>query len=247
MNADTGHRPMTSTRGLESELSAWLRGFEPAGAPISLRLRTYADLRDEADAPRRRLQWLLPALSSAASYAAVAVAAGMIALIALTGATVNRVAGGILSATGPIAGVTQIPGPDANGADPVGFVLLVAASCLVGYVAVHRTLWDLASRLLFGALPAGPIAGRALTAAARATFGAPEAGVGAPPPPLRRPWRSVAVSTWVLAALAIAMAGAVAAIVLREGLSIGNDPMALYGIAIDSLMIVALVWRHPGL
>ena len=91
------------TDRMETELIGWLTGLEPTGAPIALRLRTFADLREEAARPRPRLPWLMPAVSSIGSLGAVVIGASLIMLIAVVGATVDHVHA-VAGAMAPLAG-----------------------------------------------------------------------------------------------------------------------------------------------
>ena len=93
MNLHFGRGTDTPDARMEAELSSWLRAFEPAATPIALRVRVSADLRTEAQRPRRPLPWVLPALSSMASLAAVVSGAAMASDAAATGLATVLAAG----------------------------------------------------------------------------------------------------------------------------------------------------------
>jgi hypothetical protein len=136
---------------MEAELTAWLHGFEPGGTPVALRIRTFADLRDEAERPRPRFVWLRPTVSAAASLGAVALVAGAIMVLSvILGGSGHGVGG-----PGPVGpggqGVSVVPGDEVGQAvtwyggptqNPVALLLYFLAICLAGAtVLVPRVRW----------------------------------------------------------------------------------------------------------
>ena len=175
------------TTRMEAELSAWLRSFEPAGAPIAMRLRTSADLQAAAELSNRRFSWLASKLSPIGSLAAVVLAVGAIFILALMG----RISGGTVGApgldlpptTGP-AGLGQtFPGIDG----PLFLLLALAAAGLAGASVYLRPV-----RVAFG----------------RVVYGRGAAAPGALLP-FRRPLRDLGISrlTWALGIAAVALIG----------------------------------------
>jgi hypothetical protein len=143
------------TDRMETELTGWLTGLEPIGTPIALRLRTFADLREEAARPRPRLPWLMPAVSSIGSLGGVVIGASLIMLIAVVGATVDHVHA-VAGATAPLAGsgsVPQTPGDFTDGGyspDPVTLSILFAATALAAWGALQTRVRQFVSRVTYG-------------------------------------------------------------------------------------------------
>jgi hypothetical protein len=136
------NRKMDRADRMEAELTKWLGGLEPTGTPISLRFRTFADLRAEAALPRPRIPWLRSALSTMASLGSVVAGAGLLVLFAVIGATAQP--GSAAGAYGPgLSGVgpgSASPfGGDYNyGPGPVAILMLLAASTLAGCIVLIR-------------------------------------------------------------------------------------------------------------
>lgn len=231
MNPHVDRSAEGSNVRMEAELIKWLGGFEPAGTPIALRFRTFADLRAEADRPRRRLPWLLPALSSMASLGAVVFGAGLIMLLAVAGASVSQGVGGS-GGVGPsfVGGGAGSPPIDyvtsSYGPDPVALLLLLVASVLAGASVLLPRVQSLVCRIAFGKGEAAPSA----------------------PLPFRRPLRSISRLTWVLGAVAavtllgqfwIAYGVARMQMVLPEGLP------SLFSAAMIVPFAVAVALRYP--
>jgi hypothetical protein len=143
------------TDRMETELIGWLTGLEPTGAPIALRLRTFADLREEAARPRPRLPWLMPAVSSIGSLGAVVIGASLIMLIAVVGATVDHVHA-VAGAMAPLAGsgsVPQTPGDFTDSGyspDPVTLSILFAATALAAWGALQTRVHQFVARVTYG-------------------------------------------------------------------------------------------------
>ena len=202
MNLQDGRKAGGSGGLMEAELSNWLRGLEPGGTPISLRLQTLADLRRDAARPRPRFGWAMSAVSSAASLGTVVAAAGFmllaLVLVAGLGHTTGS-AGGVVSAPG--AGQPATPpmdtyGPGMNPLFIIGLPLatLIAAASVL-WPALRRSL----ARLAFGTSPTTPAA----------------------PLPLPRNLRSISRLAWVLGAVAVALA-----LWLEFGNDFGAEPAA---------------------
>ena len=140
---------------MEAELTRWLDGLEPTGTPIALRLRTFADLREEAARPRRRFARLGPALSSIGSLGAIVIGASLIMLVAVVGATVDHahaVAGGMAPLTGS-GSVPQTPGDFSDigyGPDPVALSILFAATALAAWGALQTRVRRFVARGTYG-------------------------------------------------------------------------------------------------
>ena len=175
---------------MEVELSAWLGGFEPAATPIGLRLRAFADLREDAARPRRRVPRLMESLSSIGSLGAVVIGATAIMLVAVVGATLQHgsgTAGGIA----PLAGgstVSPTPGEVVGFGftpDPLAVLTLLAISAFVAWCAVQTQVQGILARLVFG--KDEPAAGEAL--------------------PFRRPIRRIPRTAWITGGLGLASVG----------------------------------------
>jgi hypothetical protein len=184
MNLHFGRGTDTPDARMEAELPRWLRTFEPAATPIALRVRVSADLRAEAQRRARPLPWLVPALSSIASLAAV-VGVGLILLLAFASASQ------IHSVGGPGAVLPHDLGNPTGSsdlsawpfyADPAMVLLVLAFAVLIAASVCLRP-------------------GRA--AIGRVVLGK-GAGVPAAPLPFRRPVRAIPRLTWALGALAMA-------------------------------------------
>ena len=140
---------------MEAELTRWLDGLEPTGTPIALRLRTFADLREEAARPRRRFARLKPALSSIGSLGAIVSGASLIMLVAVVGATVDHahaVAGGMAPLTGS-GSVPQTPGDFSDigySPDPVTLSILFAATALAAWGVLQTRVRRFVARVTYG-------------------------------------------------------------------------------------------------
>lgn len=171
---------------MEAELPRWLRTFEPAATPIALRLRVSADLRAEAQRRARPLPWLVPALSSIASLAAV-VGVGLILLLAFASASQIHSVGGPGAAVPPDLG-NQTGSSDLSlwpfSADRAMVLLVLAFAVVVGASVCFRPLRAAMGRVVMGKGTAAPAALL----------------------PFRRPVRSIPRLTWALGALAMATA-----------------------------------------
>ncbi|HEX7490436.1 MAG TPA: hypothetical protein VF337_01890, partial [Candidatus Limnocylindrales bacterium] len=128
---------------MEAELTGWLRGLEPGGTPVALRVRTFADLRDEAERPRPRFVWLRPTVSAVVSLGAVALVAGAIMVLSVVLGGGHGVGGpGSVGPTGPDVpagpsdGVVQVVTWDQNVTqNPVALLLYLLTTCLADAVA----------------------------------------------------------------------------------------------------------------
>jgi len=215
---------------LEAELSTWLRGLEPGGTPPALRLRTFADLRAEAERPHGRLARLAPALSAAASLGSIVLLAFMLMLLAVAGASVSAGAGGAI----PAPSETVAPA----GCHPslLAPLILVAASVVAG---------------------GGVFVARLRRRVARLVFGGSDATV-APPVRFRRPWRTLSRWTWALTALTavtvlLTIRASIAEAKWIGGLSV-LDVQYLWKETVFSflmgvsaaLMPLAVAWRYPA-
>jgi hypothetical protein len=229
MNLPIGRRTEGPNDRMEAELAAWLRGLQPAGTPIALRLGTFADLRAEAERRRGRLPWLVPALSSLGSLAAIVLVLGLIVtLLALAGPRLGSAPG---SAVQPIPGSAGLPPDEASGTshmDPAALAVLILASCLAGMAVLQRRVCSAANRLAFGTDRTVPVA----------------------PLPLRRPWRSIPRLTRALGVLTVA---AVALTVWEyfaipfwtpPGADIAVGVLLLSEIVAVPLALV-VAWRYP--
>lgn len=186
MNLHFGRGTDTPYARMEAELPRWLRTFEPAATPIALRVRVSADLRAEAQRRARPLPWLVPALSSMSSLAAV-VGMGLILLLAFASASQIHSVGGPGAALPPDLG-TQTGSSGLSlwpfYADPVMVLLVLALAVLIAASVCFRPLRAAIGRVVLGK------------------------GAGAPAAllPFRRPVRSIPRLTWALGALAMATA-----------------------------------------
>ena len=186
MNLHFGRGTDTPDARMEAELPRWLRTFEPAATPIALRLRVSADLRAEARRPHRPLPWLVPALSSMASLAAV-VGVGLILLLAFASASQIHSVGGPGVVLPPDLG-NQTGSSDLSWwpfyADPVMVLPVLALAVLIAASVCLRPVRAAIGRVVLGK----------------------GAGVPAAPLPFRRPVRAIPRLTWALGALALATA-----------------------------------------
>ena len=143
------------TDRMESELGKWLGSLDPAGAPVALRLRTFADLREEAARPRHRFGGVIQSLSSVGSLGAVVIGASLIMLIAVVGATVdhvNTVAGAMGQLTGDGA-VPPTPGDfvgSGYGPEPVPLAILFAATALAAWGVLQTRVRRFVTRVTYG-------------------------------------------------------------------------------------------------
>jgi hypothetical protein len=148
---------------MEAELTGWLCGFEPTGTPVALRIRTFADLRDEAARPHRRFEGLTARLPPFASLGTVVVGAGLFLLLAVAGAgtgggPIGAAAGSLGSQLSGAGTVAQPPMDDgyAIGPDPVGILMLLLASALAGCTVLIPRLRRLIGRIAFGKAATAP-------------------------------------------------------------------------------------------
>jgi hypothetical protein len=160
-----------SNARMEAELTRWLRGLEPAGTPISLRMRISADLRREAERPIQAHAGLRLAMSSIASLAAVVAGAGLVVLLAVAESTLSGA-----GASGPSGQIGSQPGGSSGYSDvPPGLLFLVACSVLAGLAVWLRPLQRQIGRLVAGMhleAPAEPVRPkRAVRAIPRLTWG----------------------------------------------------------------------------
>jgi hypothetical protein len=186
MNLHFGRGTDTPDARMEAELPGWLRTFEPTAMPIALRVRVSADLRAEARRPRRPLPWLVPAMSSMASLAAV-VGVGLILLLAVASASQIHSVGGPGAVMPPDMG-SQTGSSDLSlwpfYADPVMVLLVLAFAALIAASVCLGSVRAAMSRVVLGK------------------------GAGTPAAllPFRRPVRDIPCLTWALGALAMATA-----------------------------------------
>jgi hypothetical protein len=211
---------------MEAELTGWLRGFEPGGTPVALRVRTFADLRDEAERPRPRFVWLRPTLSAVASLGAVALVAGAIMVLSVVlGGAGHGVGGpGQVGPTGPAIpagpsdGVGQVGPVYGSTQSPIALVLYLLLICVAGATAfVPRVRWFV-----------GRIVGSAEWAAPGALL------------PYRRSLREVPPLAWLMGAAAI---GVGALVLLNRQFDYGQPPSYLsldYAIEIYPRLLVLL-------
>lgn len=219
MNLHFGRGTDTPDARMEAELPGWLRTFEPAATPIALRLRVSADLRAEARRPRRPLPWLVPALSSMASLAAV-VGVGLILLLAFASASQIHSVSGPGAALPPDLG-NQTGSSDLSWwpfyADPVMVLLVLALAVLIAASVCFRPLRAAIGRVVLGK----------------------GAGVPAAPLPFRRPVRSIPRLTWALGALAMATA-------VWYELVFGGTELGIPVLGMSSLAVAfAVALRYP--
>jgi hypothetical protein len=233
MNLKIGRGAYEPNDRMEAELAAWLCRFEPAGTPIALRLRTFADLAEEAERPRRRLPWLMPALSSAASLAAVVLGLGLIAALAIASASAS-LGHGVGSTVQPYPG-GQLQPPEVDGMvaitrDPVALLVLIVVSGLAGGSVLLRRVRAIASLLAFGGGGAAPAA----------------------PLPLRRPWRSIPRLTWLLAALTVIVVLLTIRLAVQQSSRLSSaDPwelvtfLSLFSQIVAAPLALVVAWRYP--
>jgi hypothetical protein len=149
---DVGTGP---TDRMESELGKWLGSLDPAGAPVALRLRTFADLREEAARPRHRFGGVIQSLSSVGSLGAVVIGASLIMLVALVGATVDHV-NTVAGAVGPLTGDSAVPPTPGDfagsgyGPDLVALSILFAATALAAWGVLQTRVRRFVTRLTYG-------------------------------------------------------------------------------------------------
>ena len=226
MNAHDGRNGGSGTP-IENELANWLRGLEPAGAPISMRLQTLADLRREAARPRSRFAWPVAAFSSAAALGTVVAGAGLMLLVLIVVAGLGHtagVAGGVASVPGSGQAATPstdyYSGPDLS---PFFLIGLPLATLIAGASVLWPGLRRALARLAFGAHPTTPAA------------------------PLRLPrnLRSIPRLAWALGAVAIAFA-----VWAEFFANLGEQPAAYRFSNIIGPLIVIPLWvsvavRYP--
>jgi len=229
---------------MEAELSTWLRGLEPPDMPLALRVRTFADLRTEADRPRRPFRLLAPALSAVTSLGGIVFGAGLVLVLAVAGAALDQSAGGQgHMALGNLGGQSGLPAIGAGGfasaMDPVVFVLLLGAfllllvvSGLAGSALLDRRVWDVVVRMTPGQDEPLPLT----------TL------------PFRQSWRTIPRWTWGLGTLAVVLATWSVGWVLTRptGYSVPEYAVGTYGTISGSFLIVAFAcfivafaWRYP--
>lgn len=229
MNTRVGRGGDERRPQMEGELSAWLHGFEPTGTPIAVRLRTYADLREEAARPRPRLPWLMPALSSMASLGSVVAGAGLLVLLAIIGASAQPSGAGAGSLGSGVSGVGPTPqsplgGDYSYGPDPIGILMLVVCSVLAGCTVLIPRVRRLVGRIALAGGKTAPLA----------------------PLPLRRSWRSIPFIVWPLGALAVGMT-------LWGCRGFLNSEPSLYVLSLGSVIVgiaaiftpFVVAWRYP--
>jgi hypothetical protein len=217
---------------VESELARWLCELEPAGTPVALRLRAYADLRAEVDSPRPRLPWLRPAFSAFGSLGSVVVIAGLVLLLTMAGNS-NLAGGG----AGTLPGLSAPPTPPpadttGNGPDPIAVMLLVAAA--IAGMTVYLS-------------PVQRLVRRATTPKGRPAPLAPLA--------VRRSWRAVSPVAWALGAMAVVLwAWGLQRFLLQDpgitGVLIGPiffvaGLSSLAASAVALAIPFAVAWRYP--
>jgi hypothetical protein len=230
MNISLGRRAEGSNERMEAELSAWLRSLEPAGVPIALRIRTFADLRAEAETPRPRFARLVPALSATAQLGLLVGGLGLLAFLA-AGNAASWAAGGPSSIVDR-PGTTPTPGQAAPFAyDPAGLGSLVLAACLAGLAVLAPPVRTAATWLALGRTPTPP----------------------AQPLPFRRHWRTIPKLTWVLVGLTILALWTVVLYGPLGGAPVlpTADPLEL-GVSISywaefplTFLALAVAWRYP--
>ena len=202
---------------LERELSAWLAGFEPVATPIALRLRTSADLRDQAERSSGRLAWLRPALSLAGSVLAIAgTAFAFMAVVVLANAVDQS----------GFAGIGANPAPEpptSDGSYALISLIVAAAGVLAGLSLYLGFLRRSFVRLTFGGSTVAP--GALL--------------------PLRRPWRAVGWPKVALVALTFVTAILAAQDALSWDMA--PDQMTGLLLLLVSMAPLPLViaWRYP--
>jgi hypothetical protein len=162
---------MTNRSGdrMEAELSGWLRGLEPSGTPVALRVRTFADLRDEAERPLPRFVWLRPTLSAVASLGAVALAAGAIMVLSVILGSAGHGVGGPGQGAPVDPGVPVYPSDDggqigpwytAPTQNPVALLFYLLAICIAGGAALLPRVQRTVGRLVSagdGTVPLAPL------------------------------------------------------------------------------------------
>jgi hypothetical protein len=123
-----GEGPGTSG-ALESQLSSWLRGFDPGEAPIRMRVRISANLRAETERRRNWRPWLARGMSSVTASIAVLIGAAPV-ILAATGSSVSTAGSPMSPLPGPAAPLTNA---QAGGRlDLTGLAALLLVAGLVG-------------------------------------------------------------------------------------------------------------------
>jgi hypothetical protein len=218
---------------MEAELTRWLSGLEPAATPVALRVRTFANLRDEAARPPQRLAWLRPALSSAASLSAVVLGLGFVAVLAVVSASQGHGTGGPGSAAPYVGGQPVLPGATGPGEAPViqrgldlSGLLILVATALAGLSIFLPRVQRLGRRIALGKVETTP--GVAL--------------------PLRRSVRSIPRVTWALVALGLLSALWTLWLVFQPNWML--PPIWLLAFSICMLPVTVSVpavvaWRYP--
>jgi hypothetical protein len=205
---------------LEQELTSWLAGFELVAAPIALRIRTSADLRDVAERRRRRFAWIKPALSLSGSVLAIGGTAFAFMAVVMLANSIDRSGFG---------GVGASPTPEQPPLDG-SFALLSTIVAVTGVFAGLSLYLGLLRR-----------------AFARLTFGESTATPGALLP-LRRPRRAFGRRDAALAALTLATA-VLAVLQCLDYLRTGMVADEVVGLLILELGMAAfalvIVWRYP--
>jgi hypothetical protein len=216
---------------MEAELTRWLDGLEPTGTPITLRFRTFADLRAEAALPRPRLPWLRSALSTMASLGSVVAGAGLLMLLAFIGATAQpgaAVAGSMgsgLSGAGPIS-VSTMGGDYTIGPDPVAILLFLFTGALAGCTILIPRLRRVVGRIAFGKSAAAP----------------------RDPLHFRRSWRSVTPIAWILSALAVGLTVWSICVIAASHYDEHMRVLVLDSMITQTTALfipVAIAWRYP--
>jgi len=183
---------------VEAELSAWLRGFEPAGVPISLRLRASADLRAQVSYQRPWLGRTRHAFAAAGSLGANLLGVGLVLLVVAVAASLSGPPSGSgATSQPPVAGQPGSWSPIGlfAGQDPMRMGLLLIVSLLVAIGVCVRQVRAAMIRTI--------LADHGITPAALL--------------PLRRPIRGIPRLTWAIVALGLVNAAWVGLIGLNGG------------------------------
>jgi hypothetical protein len=255
-------RTMSNAR-MEAELTSWLRGLEPAGTPVALRVEAFADLRaEEAERGDGALAWLKAALSPVASLGGVVASAGLVLLLAVAGAALDHSGGPqgavAVAGSGDPSGPIGMANPMAYAPNPILFLLLIAVSGLVGVALSQRRVWDVLAVVVLGtgeAEPAARPSTRSWLAIPRRLWhraGSLVLGQVNPTPleplPLRQAWRTVPRFRWALVAATIVIAVLSIRLLLSQttGYSTPLYIIGLCGVVVGSVLIVAYTWRYPA-
>jgi hypothetical protein len=204
---------------LERELAAWLARFEPAATPVALRLRSYADLRDQAERPGPRLAWLKPALSLAGSVAAIGGTAFALMALAVLSAAVDR------SGFGGMGSQPEPTEPTPAGSYALISLIVAAVGVLAGASLYLGYLRRSFVRVVFGASKATPAALL----------------------PLRRHWRSIGLPVLAVAVLTLVTMIAAWLAFLDDLADIDISwvgPWLVSSLAVAPLVLV-IAWRYP--